>query len=72
LPGYLKSLWSSKILGIRGFNDGINRFLTYIPSIIADYPKMSEWLAMVIANLIDIGALKPDMLVLNERFIRKD
>ena len=45
----------------------MNRFLTYVPSIMADYPKLNEWLANTIVHLIDIGAIRPDMLNLNDK-----
>lgn len=65
-------MWNSKHVGIRGFNDGINRFLTYVPSIIADYPLMKSWLAQVLQHLITIGALKADSIVLNEKIAKPD
>jgi len=72
LSGYIKNLWNSKQLGRQGFNDGLNRFLTYMPTIIADYPKMNEWLAIVIYQLGELGALKIDTLCLNDKIARGD
>ena len=72
LSSYIKNLWISKQLGRPGFNDGLNRFLTYMPTIIADYPKMNEWLATVIHQLGDLGALKNDSLCLNDKIARAD
>jgi hypothetical protein len=71
LSSYIKNLWSSKQLGRTGFNDGLNRFLSYMPTIIADYPKMNEWLALVIHQLGDLGALKMEILCLNEKIAKE-
>ena len=67
LPTYLSHLWDSKTLGMRGFNDGMNRFLSIVPSLFADIPKLCDWLARVILHLIDIGALKLDSISLNDK-----
>ncbi len=72
LSSYIKNLWNSKQLGRNGFNDGLNRFLTYMPTIIADYPKMNEWLAIVIHQLGELGALKMDTICLNDKIARGD
>ena len=72
LSSFIKNLWNSKQLGRNGFNDGLNRFLTYMPTIIADYPKMNEWLAIVIHQLGELGALKNDTLCLNDKIARAD
>lgn len=72
MPTYLTNLWNSKYLGKQGFNDGMNRFLTYVPSIMADYPKMNEWLAKTITHLLEIGALKSDMIILNDKISKSD
>ena len=46
--------------------------MTYVPSIIADYPLMNDWLAHVIQHLFDLGALKPESIILNEKFAKSD
>lgn len=38
-----------------------------MPTIIADYPKMHEWLAGVMMILNDLGALKLDKLIINDK-----
>jgi len=69
---YLTDLKKSNQLGIHGFINGINRFLTYVPSIIADYPKMNEWLALVLQHLLDIKVLKADTIIINEKIAKPD
>jgi hypothetical protein len=67
LSSYIKNLWNSKHLDTNSFNDGLNRFLVHMPTIIADYSKINERLAIVIHQLGELGSLKMDTFLLNEK-----
>ena len=60
LSSYIKNLWNSKHLDSNSFNDGLNRFLVHMPTIIADYSKINERLAIIINQLGELGVLKMD------------
>ena len=45
----------------------MSRFLTILPNIIADYPKLTRQLANVLFVLYNLNAIKFDKLVINEK-----
>ncbi len=45
----------------------MSKFLTALPNIACDYPKISEWLAKVLHVLYKENALKFERLVLNDK-----
>lgn len=47
------------------------KFLSVMPNIISDYPRLSEWLASVLCVLYDLNAIKFDKLALHDKFAAK-
>jgi hypothetical protein len=45
----------------------MSKFLTALPNIACDYPRISEWLAKVLYVLNKENAIKFDRLVLNDK-----
>ena len=65
----MTDLWKSRHLGKPGFRDGMSKFLTTLPNIACDYPRISEWLAKVLYVLNKENAIKFDRLVLNDKLV---
>jgi hypothetical protein len=57
LPKYLEDLVKSKVLDQRSFNLGISKYLNAVPNIAADYPKLAQWLSLVLQVLYESKAI---------------
>ncbi len=66
LPQYLNDLCSLNMLRNIGVLEGMSRFLTILPNIIADYPKLTRQLANVFFVLYNLNTIKFDKFVINE------
>jgi hypothetical protein len=72
LPLYLKDLLYFGALDSKAFKGGLQRYLRAVPDLIADYPKLTEYLSKTIITLFDANALKQNEIIWADKPEKED